>query len=64
MRAGDDQDRYIVEYTVVGHSVKVTAIDPRTMREVSVVGPRKATRRQLAELAVKKLKYVLKRDTE
>jgi hypothetical protein len=53
---------YIVEYVLVGKSLKVTAIDPASLREVSIVGSPRATRKQLAALAVRKLKYVMTRD--
>lgn len=59
---GDEKEGYIVEYTALGNSVKATAIDPDTMREASIVGPKRATRRQLATLAVRKLQYLLRRD--
>lgn len=64
MSTDDEQEGYIVEYVTMGDSVKVTAVDPVSMREVSVIGPKKATRRQLAELAVRKLQYVLDRDRD
>jgi len=64
MSADDKQEGYIVEYVSVGNSVKVTAIDPESLREVSIVGPKKATRKQLAKLAVRKLQYVLERDKD
>ncbi len=49
MRSGDEAeaeyhspmseaDNYIIEFTQIGGSVKVTAVDPRTMTEVSIVG--------------------------
>ncbi len=55
---------YIVEYHAVGKSVKVTAIDPATLLEVSIVGTPRASRKQLAELAVRKLRYMQKKDKE
>jgi hypothetical protein len=55
---------YIIEFRQVGNHVKVTAVDPRTMLEVSIIGSTRATERDLALLAVKKLEYVLaKRNT-
>jgi len=62
MDADDKQHGAIVEFVSVGKSVKVTAIDPETLREVSIVGSPKARRKELAELAMRKLSYVLKRD--
>ena len=61
---GSGQGRYIIEYVAMGESVKVTAIDPVSSREVSIVGPVKAPRKQLAELAIRKLLYVLNRDKD
>ncbi len=55
-------DDYIIEYTVAGKSVKVTAIDPHTMKEVSIVGASSVSKKQLAKLAVRKLEYVLKKN--
>ncbi len=52
---------YIIEFTTVGNSVKVTAIDPVSLKEVSCVGPTNATREQLSELAIRKLLYVLRK---
>ena len=53
---------YIIEYVVVGKSVKVTAFDPVSMREASVIGARTTPQKQLSALAVRKLEYVLKKD--
>jgi len=56
------QTGYIVEFVVVGRSVKVTAIDPESLREVSMVGSPLLPRKMLARQAVRKLEYVLRRD--
>ena len=50
---------YIVEYVVIGNSVKVTAFDPKTLKEVSVIGIRGLPKKNLANLAIRKLKYVI-----
>lgn len=50
---------YIIEYTAIGNSVKVTAMDPETLIEVAVIGDRKLTQRDLALLAVRKLRYMI-----
>ena len=55
---------YIVEFVAHGRSIKVTAIDPNTMKEVSIVGAKGATKQQLAELAIRKLRYVLEKKSE
>lgn len=50
---------YIVEFTTVGNSVKATAVDTVTLLEVSVMGSKRTTKEQLAELAIRKLLYML-----
>jgi hypothetical protein len=50
---------YIVEFVQMGGSVKVSAIDPVTGTEVSIVGPASAGRVQLERTAVRKLEYVI-----
>jgi uncharacterized protein DUF6898 len=54
-----ETDNYIIEFTQVGGSVKVTAVDPRTMTEVSIVGSPQHSQEFLTRQAVKKLEYVL-----
>lgn len=51
----------LFEFRRVGGSVKVSAIDPVSGREVSIVGPASAGEKVLAENAAKKLRYVLSR---
>ncbi len=53
---------YIIEFYRVGGSVKVSAIDPVTLKEVSIVGDAKLGSDELAKLAIRKLKYILERD--
>jgi hypothetical protein len=48
------------EFTPVGTSVKVAAIDAATGTEVSVVGPARASQADLQKLALRKLKARLK----
>ncbi len=55
----DNDEGYIVEFIALGKSVKVTAVDPKSLKEVSIVGDAKASQQQLAELAIRKLNYVL-----
>ena len=50
---------YIIEYYQLGNSVKVSAIDPETGKEVSIVGPATQSRKELARVAVQKLEYML-----
>jgi hypothetical protein len=56
---GNEQEGYIVEFHQIGNSVRVTAFDPVTLKEAVIVGSPSATRQQLAELAARKLNYVL-----
>lgn len=51
----------IFEFTQVGNSTKVTAFDPDTLVEVSIVGPTNAPEYQLRAVALRKLEYVLQR---
>lgn len=53
------QKEYLLEFHRVGNSVKVSAIDPETGTEVSIVGSPAATEAQLTRVAINKLKYVL-----
>lgn len=50
---------YIIEFTIVGNVIKVTAIDPCSGAEVSMVGSPAMSQEFLAKRAVKKLQYVL-----
>ena len=49
----------IFEFVQHGTSVKVTAMDPETLVEVSIVGPASAGEATLKANALNKLKYVL-----
>lgn len=46
----------LFEFTAIGSTVKVSAIDAATGIEVSVMGPTHASRNDLQKLAVAKLK--------
>ena len=50
------------EFTAIGSTVRVTAIDSLTGTEVVVMGPAKASRADLQQLAVQKLKVRLARE--
>ena len=50
---------YLIEFFRIGKQVKVTACDPESGIEVSIIGPTTATQKALSELAVQKLLYVL-----
>ncbi len=64
MKLPDKEGGYIVEYVVIGNSVKATAFDPVSLREASVIGARNLPKKRLAKLAVKKLIYMNEKDTE
>ncbi len=49
----------IIELIQQGRFVKVTAIDPVTGIEASIVGDPAATQQKLQQLAIKKLAYVI-----
>jgi hypothetical protein len=53
------KDGYIVEFYQLGNSVKVTAMDPRTLTEVTIIGVPGLSRDLLAKNAVRKLEYVM-----
>jgi len=50
---------YIVEFVSLGQSLKVTAVDPDTGTEVSMVASPRASQDELKRLATRKLEYVL-----
>jgi hypothetical protein len=52
---------YLIEYYIVGASVKVTAVDPVTGKEATIVGPANAGRELLKRNAIRKLEYLLTR---
>jgi hypothetical protein len=53
-----------VEFVVQGGFVKVTAIDSQSGTEASVMGPLGAPRAPLADAAVRKLNYMLKKELD
>ena len=52
----------MLEFHRVGDYVRVSAIDPITNTEVTVVGSPQVTQEDLTRLAVRKLHYVMERD--
>ncbi|HEX9647122.1 MAG TPA: hypothetical protein VGB88_06465 [Alphaproteobacteria bacterium] len=54
-----DGDGIIYEFIRIGGSVKVTAVDPVTYIEVSIVGSPLVSDAELMRLARRKLDYVL-----
>jgi hypothetical protein len=63
MTAGQEREVFF-EFTRLGGSVKVAAIDGDTGIEVSIVGPASAAPSDLERLAVAKLKARLARESE
>ncbi|MFT6558822.1 MULTISPECIES: DUF6898 family protein [Sneathiella] len=61
MTSSDDQGEYIIEFVPIGNSVKVSAMDPVSLTEVSIVGPVTASKLELQQTAVKKLLYVMRK---
>jgi hypothetical protein len=55
------QQTIYVEFTVLGNSVKVTAIDPATGLEASIMGPAGAPQSVLAQAARRKLAYLARK---
>ncbi len=53
----------LIEFHQVGAYVKVSAVDPDTLTEVSIVGDPAAGQAALERAALRKLEYVLKRDS-
>ena len=54
----------ILEFIVHGSYVKVSAVDPISGIEVSIVGDRKAEQSYLERVATRKLAMVLKKNTK
>ncbi len=50
---------YIIEFHRVGNAVKVSAIDPATLTEVSIIGAPSVSDAELTRLAIRKLEYML-----
>ena len=56
---GYDPAEVIFEFYQVGTSVKVTAVDPASYTEVSMVGSPQVSEHELMRLARRKLEFVL-----
>lgn len=54
----------IIEFHRVGSYVKVSAVDPRTLIEVAIVGDPAVGEAALKRAAVRKLEYVMNRKAE
>ena len=61
LKMPNNSQEYLIEFRQQGRFVKVTAIDPQTGVEASIIGDILAGSDALKKLAVKKLKYVMGR---
>lgn len=64
MSTNADLDGFLVEFTPVGSSVKVCAVDPLTGLEAVIVGSALTPSHLLANAAVRKLKALMGQDDE
>lgn len=60
----DPMDGYIIEFIAMGNQIKVTAIDPVSGKEVSMIGAKQVSKDELSRIAIRKLQYVLERDKD
>ena len=58
---GTAKKEVLIEFHQVGNAVKVTAVDPETLVEVSIVGSSSAGQEALTRTAINKLQYVLEK---
>ncbi len=64
-RGGEGGKEVLLEFQRIGNAVKVVAMDPETLVEVTIMGPPGAGEEALSRIAMRKLEYVLnKRKTE
>ncbi len=57
-RAGNEAEGVIVEFRRVGHAVKVSAVDTRSLVEVSIMAPVTASEREMTDAVLRKLAWV------
>ena len=57
----EGQQSYFIEFVVIENQVKVTAIDPQTGEEAVVICPANTRRKDMSDLAIKKLLYIQKK---
>jgi uncharacterized protein DUF6898 len=60
-RPDEERAEAIIEFRTIGSTVKVSAIDPATLVEVSIMAPVAAGKRQMSDAVLRKLRYVLAR---
>lgn len=61
--SGIDEGEVLIEILRVGNAVKVTAMDPLTLTEATIVGSQRDSEALLKRTAVAKLIYVLKKSS-
>lgn len=61
MNTGFDENSVIIEFYSVGAYVKVSAIDPRTLVEVSIVGDPQRGEAALRQAVLRKLRFILEK---
>ena len=49
----------LIEFQQIGNAVRVTAVDPETLTEVTIMGPSSVGEEILKRNVINKLKYVL-----
>lgn len=59
-----DESEVLLEFHRLGNAVKVTAVDPRTLAEATIVGDPSLSEQALGRAAIRKLQYVIKRRAE
>ncbi len=57
--SGPSSGGYLVEFLQIGNAVKVSAIDPKSGVEVSIVGSPRTSRDILTKTAIQKLEFRL-----
>lgn len=56
------EEGYYIEFMKVDNMVKVTAIDPDTGTEASVICPASTAKNDMTNLAIRKLHYIQKKN--
>lgn len=57
-----DHSQVIIELISIGNAMKVSAMDPESLTEVSIVGDARTSRDILERTAVRKLEYVMRKN--
>jgi hypothetical protein len=55
----DSSERFIIEITAIGNSLKVSSIDPTSGIETFIIAPRSCSEHDAKKLAIKKLLYLI-----